>query len=134
MPTELESRVFDVERCIELHNRLVQIGWEGSNRIFEDAKMQTWWDMYGADCDEQGLTPRLIPELINFLKGALRPDPRETGPDFPYQNLFYYIQGLALPKTILSEYFILEGLDEEPPRYVLLYRVTDLKSHSCGIM
>ena len=134
MSTELESRDFDVERCIELHNRLVQIGWEGSSQIFEDAEMQTWWDMYGADCDEQDLTPRLIPELIDFLKGALRPDPGETGPDSPYQNLFYYIQGLALPKTILSEYFILEGLDEKPPRYVLLYRVTDLKSHSCGIM
>ncbi|KAF8847580.1 hypothetical protein BDZ45DRAFT_699092 [Acephala macrosclerotiorum] len=134
MSTEPESRVFDVERCIKLHNRLVQIGWEGSGQIFENAEIQTWWDIYGADCDEQNLTPRLIPELIDLLKGALQPDSEETGPDSPYQNFFYYIQGLAIPETILSENFILEGLDEEPPRYVLLYHVTDLKSHPCGIV
>lgn len=88
MSIELESRVFDVDRCIELHNQLVRIGWEGSGQDFEGTEMQTWWEMYGADCDEQDLTLRLIPEVIDFLKGALQPDPEETGSDSPYQKLF----------------------------------------------
>ncbi|KUJ13267.1 uncharacterized protein LY89DRAFT_784998 [Mollisia scopiformis] len=134
MSAELESPAFDVDRCIELHNQITRIGWGGSGQNPEGDEMQTWWEMYGADCDEQDLTPRLIPEVIDFLKGALQPDPDETGSDSPYQNFFYYIQGLAIPETILSENFILEGLDEDPPRYVLLYHVTDLKTHPCGII
>lgn len=134
MSTEQESRVFDVERCIDLHNQLVQIGWEGSGGGLDDNEIQAWWDRYGADCDEQDLTQRLIPELVDFFKGALQIDQEETGTDSPYQNFFYYVQGLAIPETMLSESFITEGLDEDPPRYVLLYHVTNLKSHSCGIL
>ena len=133
-PYTMSAEDFDVERCIELHNQLVQIGWQGSGQDFDNAGIKTWWDMYGAECDKQELTPRLTPEIIDFLKGALEPGKDKTGVNSPYQNFFYYVSGLAMPQSFLSEMFILDGLDEEPPRYVLLYRVTNLISHPLGIL
>ncbi|RFU30349.1 hypothetical protein B7463_g5997, partial [Scytalidium lignicola] len=125
---------FNIEKCIELHNELVSIGFERSGLDSDDVRLLTWWDVYGDQCDAEGITQKLIPTVINFLKGAQLVDPEFIESNYEYKNLFYYLQNLSIPETILSNRYITDGLDQEPPQYVLLYQVTDIVSHSCGIL
>lgn len=127
---------FDPHRCAELHNKILRIGWEGSGHDFEEATFRTWWDIHGEQSDDEDITQRLVPEIVQFLKMALEVDAELIQEDSQYQNFFYYLHGLAVPKSMLSEEFLpfSDGLDEDPPQYILLYHATNLRSHSCGIM
>jgi len=132
MSTEIGMYQFDPQRFAELHNDIVRRGWEAYfDQSLEDANLQTWWDIYGENCDAEGISSRLVPELVEFLENALHV---EYNFDSAYRNFFCYVYSLAIPNTILSDMSIHDGMDEEPPRYVLLYHVTDLLSHPHGIL
>lgn len=74
-----ESSGFKIERCVNLHNELVRIGWEGSGQSFEKSGLETRREIYVAQCNnEQGLTPLFTLGFVAFLRGALYPDGDRT--------------------------------------------------------
>jgi hypothetical protein len=80
----------DVERCVVLHNEILQHGWIGSGRSPDQlaANCTHWFDYYGAKAE--AVRPSLDPDLIIFLERALLPNVEEF-------SFFYWVNSLAGP-------------------------------------
>jgi hypothetical protein len=121
----------DVEKCVLLHNRILEHGWLGSGKTIEDLEQnrKTWFDYHG-DLAE-AISDILSPDLIAFLERAYVVD-CDDGHSF-----FYYVGGLSGPGYIQEQ---LEGLnvvcpEEGETRYVVLYTMNySFGSHQVGLM
>jgi hypothetical protein len=107
----------DVDRCVNLHNEILTIGWEGRGNDAGDLG-QSWFEHYGEEAEN--IRDRLSPDLIAFLERAW-----EVGDD---HSFFYYVNGLHHPTHMFDE--------EEPEenRYVTLYAANDIAEHPIGLM
>jgi hypothetical protein len=91
------------QRCAELHNRLLEIGWVP---VLEetDWKQDTtpWWEEhFGEDRNitmAAELERRLAPSVVKFLRATINDYP---GND-EEEHLFYYIQELVTPEDMIK--------------------------------
>ena len=131
----------NVTGCIQLHNEIVRLGWEGMGYSPADFKPQTWFEFHGEKAEKT--SGELSKELQVFLKGAYEMPPRQT--------FHYYVGGLLSPGGDIfafidhvcgyKEYQVnmysgyhrrLES--RKLARYVRLYWATNLASHPEGLM
>jgi hypothetical protein len=118
------SVIMDVGRCVELHNEIVRLGWEGLGRKIEDFERRSWFDFHGTGAE--GIRGSLTSDVINFLERAHEVDDE--------QSFSYYVAGLNYPdRLIASDVAILAG-EENPTRYLVLYIANDIPSHQLGVM
>jgi hypothetical protein len=122
-PDQLEQALFNWELCADLHNRILEIGWEVlTDETGWEQDMDSWWEYYfGREDDEDNddeaevekddpekdekdprlteeLQQRLHPDIVKFLNKA-RHDYRVTG---SHCHFFYYLQGLPRPRDIIK--------------------------------
>ena len=121
----------DVDKCVELHNKILEHGWLHSGKTIEDfgQKRQTWFDQHGDQAE--AISDLLSPDLIAFLERAY-----EIHCDGAH-SFFYYVGGLAGPVNIQEQMESLNLVCEEEgeTRYVLLYMMNcDFGSHPVGLM
>jgi hypothetical protein len=121
----------DVDKCVELHNKILEHGWLHSGKTTEDFKQnrQTWFDYHGDHAET--ISDLLSPDLIAFLEGAYVID-YEDGHSF-----FYFVSGLSGPVNIQEQMETLNSVCEEEgeTRYVLLYIMNySFGSHPVGLM
>lgn len=86
----------DSDRCVALHNAILEHGWLESGRTAETfaTSTRTWWEVHG-DSEE---VERLHPSLRAFLQGA-RIVPRDCQPE---TSLFCNVHGLHHPGSLFS--------------------------------
>lgn len=130
----------NVERCVHLHNEILQIAWTGSGRSLDRfaEETKTWFEAYGDDASSA--LPDLDSEVTQFLQQARVVSPQRE-PTF-----FYWVDDLAYPEFMFEfeEHFASEldfqyegepeKRDYEPNRYIVLYGLTHLDSHSLGLV
>jgi hypothetical protein len=130
----------NVTRCIELHNEIVRLGWEGMGRSPEDFHPQTWFEHHGQAA--QTARGKFSPDLVAFLQGAFEVESRAnfhyyaTALLYPGDNMFAFIDSVCSP-TWVSEYEQHHGDLQEVAgagRYVRLYFASSLSSHPEGLM
>ncbi|KAK7993335.1 cell morphogenesis N-terminal-domain-containing protein [Apiospora arundinis] len=129
------AAVFDPQLSASLQNEILRRGWEAlATGLPYEESTATWWELYGLECDATGVTSRLAPQLIEFLKQARHVRPG-LGDQVPIdRNFFYYLTGISSPRNFFSEGI---GWDPEEPdadRWICLYRATSLMSHPVGIL
>lgn len=107
----------DVDACVNLHNEILTIGWEGRGNDASDLG-QSWFEYYGDEAEE--IRDRLSPDLIAFLERAW-----EVGDD---HSFFYYVSGLHHPSNMFGEE------ETEESRYLTLYAANDIAEHPVGLM
>jgi hypothetical protein len=139
-----EVKVFDWEKCAELHNQILDIGW-AAPALREAAQLRnldSWWQHYfgevasrnnenGNQAEEESnqqgdpaialeLEQRLSPSVVKFLQKA-----RYHCPGWhPQPSFFYYFGSLVSPKNIIQS--LNDELGPVAPgfqtdRYVWLY-------------
>ena len=91
------------QRCAELHNRLLEIGWVPVLKETDwKQDTTTWWEEYfGQDKDiaiAEELEHRLEPSVVKFLQATINDYPGNEGDE----HLFYYIQDLVTPEEIIK--------------------------------
>jgi hypothetical protein len=111
------TRSMDVDRCVDLHNEILTIGWEGRGNDADDLG-QSWFEYYGEDATN--VRDRLSPDLIAFLKRAW-----EVGDD---HSFFYFVAGLNHPSNMFSE------ASPDDTRYLTLYAANDIAEHPDGLV
>lgn len=77
----------NVSRCVDLHNEIVRLGWEGMRREPEDFQPKSWFEHHGKEAEKA--SKKLSKELISFLRGAHHV-PEE-------QYFHYYVSALLYP-------------------------------------
>ncbi|KAK7962735.1 uncharacterized protein PG986_003560 [Apiospora aurea] len=126
------AAVFDPQLSASLHNDICRRGWAGlaPDLDFEESTT-TWWDTHGSECNAT-VASRLAPQLIEFLKQAriVRPDLR----DLARSNFFFYLRGLASPKSLIPDWPVVDPEEPDANRYVILYHATLLMSHPVGLV
>lgn len=90
----------DSERCIALHNAVLEYAWTKSGRSAEDfhSQSQVWWQYHSDDVEQ--FSQRLHPSLRSFLEAALILPPELDG---KRQNFFYILDGLYSPGMFQHE-------------------------------
>lgn len=90
-PPDYDVNGMDTDRCVALHNAILEHGWIASGRSAADfeANTRTWWTEYGASTD----VGRLHPSLRAFLTQA-RVVPYGYQPD---TSFFFNVRGLLVP-------------------------------------
>jgi hypothetical protein len=85
-----------IMQCAKSHNEIVRLGWEGTGQKFDDsAPFKPFWEENESNHPQLQRLART--DLIAFYKEALvRTGPQDDSHD-PYQNFFYYLQGLSHP-------------------------------------
>jgi hypothetical protein len=121
----------DVDKCVELHNKILKHGWVHSGKTIEDFEQncQTWFEYHGEQAE--AISDLLSPDLIAFLEQAYEID-CEDGHSF-----FYFVSGLSGPGNIQEQMEVLNSACEEEgeTRYVLLYVMNySFGSHPVGLM
>jgi hypothetical protein len=121
----------DVDKCVELHNKILEHGWLRSGKTIEDFEQnrQTWFDKNGDQAE--AISGLLSPNLIAFLERAYEID-CEGGHQF-----FYLVSSLSGPGDIQNQMEVLNSVCEEEgeTRYVLLYIMNyNFGSHPMGLM
>jgi hypothetical protein len=120
----------DVDKCVELHNKILEHGWLRSGKTIEDfeQKRQTWFDQHGDQAE--AVSELLSPDLIAFLEGAYTVDCEYD------HTFFYYVGGLAGPFNIQDNMETLNMVCEEGETpYILLYMMNyRFGSHPVGLM
>jgi hypothetical protein len=124
-----------VERCVVLHNEILQHGWIGSGRSPDQlaANCTHWFDYYGAKAE--AVRPNLDPDLIIFLERALLPNVEEF-------SFFYWVNSLAGPEYMFEFELSFsyggmadaEDAEEWGERFVVLYAMNDFGSHRLGLV
>lgn len=122
----------DVERCVALHNEIVQYGWGKSSRgqAGEELEAVNWYERSSRDDayrDEQldSVRPRLSSPLAAFLDGALT-----TGVE---HSFFYHVSGLNSPSQFFFSHEDFHD-DLEKDRFLTLYAAHNLASHPDGLV
>jgi hypothetical protein len=130
----------NVERCVALHNEILQYGWYKSGRSAEDfdPKCKTWIDTFDSVSEHfQDALNHLSLDLVRFLRRARVPV--EYNLEF-----FYWIQGLSSPDFMveMSEHFKYRGNMDESigdevlwnNRYFLLYPMNNFHGHFMSLV
>lgn len=116
-------------QCAEVHNEIVRLGQVNL------VPFCTFWEKHPR---HQAMMAESVSEdVVSFYKKALVPAGHISEED-PYQNLFYYLQGLACPWDGYNDFQLRklngEGISQKA-RYILLYTATKLsKTGQGGIM
>ncbi|KAF2143504.1 uncharacterized protein K452DRAFT_172004 [Aplosporella prunicola CBS 121167] len=114
----------DVDRCVYLHNHVVELGWAGRHRDVEPKEIParpttTWWEHWEGVEAEVGnlayLQEVLTPDVVEFLHRAQMP---ADGLAFSY-----FLEGLASPQDMAEHLQSTYEMYEET-RYLLLYMRT----------
>jgi hypothetical protein len=121
----------DVDRCVELHNKILEHGWLRSGKATEyfEQNRQTWFDYHGDQAE--AISNLLSPDLIAFLERAHTID-CEDGHFF-----FYFVSSNSGPGDMEDQMEILNSAceEEDETRYVLLYIMNySFGSHPMGLM
>ena len=88
-PSSLAS--LDHERCVVLHNYIVQTGWVGSGHPLSELRHESWFERHG-DAAE-AIRDRLDPSLVSFLEKAYDVDPTLL-------SFFYWVSSLSSPDEL----------------------------------
>ena len=118
------SSAMNSERCANLHNQIVEIGWEGSGRRLEDLERKSWFEQYGDDAN--AVRSSLSAELILFLERAWVPDAGR-------HSFFYYVWGLQHPKALYQNHET-HNSGSGFNRYLTLYDAHNMVSHHDGLV
>ncbi|KAJ4353614.1 uncharacterized protein N0V89_005344 [Didymosphaeria variabile] len=135
----------NVARCIELHNKIVRLGWEAMNQDPQDFHPQTWFEHHGQAA--QNARRKLSSDLVAFLQGAY--EIPESKQQYGVQNFHYYATALMYPGDDM--FALLDGLCSPSwvnqyeqhhgnldggglGRYVRLYWANNLASHPEGLI
>ncbi|KAF2450979.1 hypothetical protein P171DRAFT_348907 [Karstenula rhodostoma CBS 690.94] len=131
----------NVSRCIELHNEIVCLGWEGMGRSAEDFHPPTWFEHHGQAVRKA--RGKLSSDLIAFLEGAYETvDPNQYFHYYasalmaPGDDMFAFVDGICSPRWV-NMYEQHHGQLEEVSglgRYVRLYFANNLSSHPEGLI
>ena len=94
--------IFDPHLSAFLQNEILRRGWEGlaTGLPYEESTV-IWWDIHGLECNTTGVTSRLTPPLIEFLKQARAVRPNLQVPI--NRKLFYYVSDMARPKSLFPD-------------------------------
>jgi hypothetical protein len=117
----------NVERCIELHDEILRLGWVGSGRSLEslESTCKTWFDLHGDEAE--AFRSKLAPDLIRFLEHARTMHDAKSGEDLFF---FYWVQNVASPEFM----FEMEDGFPEDGTYLVLYAMSNFTGHICGLM
>jgi len=131
----------NVERCIELHNEILCLGWvnSGHNRSQFETVAKPWMNYFGDG--ELAILPDLAPELGHFLQQAriIFNEPDESGG----YSFFFWVDNLAAPGNLFEFEEMWEmNLDHEMhlkreyevKRYLVLYTLNQLAHHNVGLV
>jgi hypothetical protein len=113
----------EVDRCVELHNEIVRLGWEGLGRDASSRPPATWFEFYGAEAET--VRGSLSDDVKAFLEQA-----HQVGEG---QSLFYYVGALSHP-SLIFDFNELAFLEASPTRYVLLYIANNIAAHPMGLV
>lgn len=132
----------NVERCIFLHNKIVQHGWIGSGRSPESlaAQSKTWFEIHGEEAE--AVRSDLSPDLVQFLEQAQIPYGTEGESCLDF---FYWSGGLSDQEYMfefedfLWQYDYAENEHEkcegDERRRLVLYGAEHFRTgHICGLM
>ncbi|KAL5371630.1 hypothetical protein DPSP01_014129 [Paraphaeosphaeria sporulosa] len=131
----------NVSRCIELHNEIVRLGWEGMGRLPEDFHPQTWFEHHGQAA--QNVRGKLSSELIAFLEGAY--EMSDSSQYFHYyasalmapgDDMFAFLDGICSPRWV-NQYEQHHGQLQDGSglgRYIRLYFAVNHSSHPEGLI
>jgi hypothetical protein len=90
------------QKCAELHNRLLEIGWVPvHNETGWDQDKTPWWEEhFGQDKSSIAveLERRLEPSVVQFLQATVNDYPGNEKDE----NLFYYISKLISPEDMIK--------------------------------
>lgn len=112
----------NVDRCVQLHNDIVRLGWEALGRN-TPVEPTTWFERHGEGA--KSVISSLSDDLVAFLKQAHEVDEG--------RSFFYYVNGLNYPGG-LFEFYKISPLRTSPTRYVQLYVANNIASHPVGLM
>ncbi|KAH6649095.1 hypothetical protein BKA67DRAFT_662014 [Truncatella angustata] len=131
--TREQANVFDPALSAKLHNKILELGWNAVDHdlTFEQAAPGSWWDENEEECRSRGITARLHPKLIKFLKLARVINPSLRNSETGYDFFFYYTLGLAPPVALMPDNPELFG---NPDQHVILYHVPNIGSHPVGVV
>ncbi|CAI6230105.1 unnamed protein product [Periconia digitata] len=116
---EWEQLKLDVDRCVDLHNEIVRLGWEGSGRDYQDFVPTHWKD------DSEEARKTLNPDLMSFLQRA----------DYsPEHSFHFWASGLFNLENMFFWDSLFQHKIEEEKRFVNLYHATSIWSHQVGIV
>ncbi|KAL1608035.1 hypothetical protein SLS60_002974 [Paraconiothyrium brasiliense] len=136
----------NVARCIELHNEIVRLGWEGMGQAPEDFHPKTWFEHHGGAA--QKARRKFSSDLVQFLQGAYEvPESNQqhgvqyfhyyaTALLSPGDDMFALLDGLCKP-TWVNQYEQHHGNLKDGGglgRYVRLYYANNLVSHPEGLI
>jgi hypothetical protein len=133
-PPSYPSRTMDVDKCVELHNKILEHEWVHSGKSIEDFERlrQTWFEKYGDDAE--AIRDLLSPNLTAPLERAYEID-YDGGHSF-----FYYVNGLFSPQIVhdqsdgLNEAWWQDG-EEGALRQIVLYVMNySFGSHPMGLV
>ncbi|KAH4063780.1 hypothetical protein HBH50_186600 [Parastagonospora nodorum] len=121
----------DVDKCVVLHNKILEHGWVHSGKSREDLERnrKTWFDYHGDEAE--AIRDILSPDIIAFLERAYEVD-CEDGHAF-----FYYVAGLFSPSLIheLSETFNHDSSEDGILQNIVLYNMnSSFGSHPVGLV
>lgn len=128
----------NVDRCIELHNRILEHGWTGWGRSsgrFQDECL-TWFAAFPDEAE--AVRPALAPEVFRFLQHA-----RTIWEPASDLSAFYWVNNLSSPEFMFEfeELFLSQqngiGLGENEDaqnRYIVLYIMNTHGSHRLGLV
>ncbi len=113
----------NVDRCVSLHNRILQHGWIHSGKSYEEliSSTNTWFNVYGRSAE--AVRGKLCKELVQFLEKALV---APKGHAF-----FYYYCSLHKPASLFDLAWRYEEFGEtDSTRYVALYDSENIRDDS----
>jgi hypothetical protein len=121
----------DVDKCVILHNKILERGWLQSGKPIEDLEQnrKTWFEYHGDEAE--AIRDTLSPDLIAFLERAYEVD-CENGHSF-----FYYVAGLFSPALVheQSDTFNHESADDDDLQIIVLYNMNySFGSHPVGLL
>ncbi|KAF1954369.1 hypothetical protein CC80DRAFT_493852 [Byssothecium circinans] len=113
----------NVHRCVELHNEILRIGWQGLGHDSQDFNPPNWFQTHGEKAE--AVREHLSTDLIKFLEQA-------GGPlDWSFH---WYVYGLADPESMFFWEEILHWKSERKHRFLTLYLANDITSHQVGVV
>lgn len=117
----------DVDKCVALHNKIMEIGWSGSERSipFEET-CKSWFEFHGDEAE--AMRAIFSPDLTAFLERAYKGHTH---------SFTYYVSALSCPHEILAGAEIFNHIfsEDAKPRYVVLYFMSGgFASHPVGLV
>jgi hypothetical protein len=115
---ELED--LDHERCVALHNYIVELGWTQRGLGLDTLDKRTWWACYGGDAALENVCDRLDASVISFLKAAWHGFAMETAVE---PHIFHRFVGrLCSPDELWANAIYADDEDDSNKvRYLTLY-------------